>query len=165
MDSTTGLLIFAWIFLLLLYLGLARVLTEVRSLRTTVHQLQASQTRAAEPDARLPASLPSSVEVVAVLDSTCRDCWELADEIGLNISAGRVAILTYEPESTWRDGAPGVPVVQSADAWSSFAPLSPPVLARVSAAGQVAEIFAPVSIEDARSKLQQWLPNNAEVRS
>ena len=157
MTPTIGLTLITWLFLGLLYLSLAHLLTKLSELRGELHTLRAHVAARDSPQPLTPADLPSDVIALAVLDSTCPSCWQIAEEIQLNVPVGRVAILTHEDPAVWRAVTQDVPIIQDLPAWSSFAPMSPPVLARFTESGAMTEVAAPIGADEARTVLQSWL--------
>lgn len=158
MSAPLALLILSWIAIVVLYLGLAAVLREVRMLRRQLDERSA--TAAAPAELRLPASFvkrvaqPGRERTVLVADAGCPLCRQAATVLAETATPDfRPVLLTYEPPERWSSLPASVELVQDRDAWSSLAHLSPPVLLTVTPDGTVGSLHLPASERDIASAL------------
>ena len=128
---------------LVLYLGLAAVLREVRLLRGTV--LRAAGGFAGQQGVRLGGPLATAGIVVAA-DSGCALCLAVIDRLAaLGVPA---SVLTHEPGHVWDGLAAGLVVVSDPESWRAVAHLSPPVLMRVGGDGAVGATLLPAGVDE-----------------
>lgn len=153
MDPLLAVLILAWAAIVLLYLGLAAVLRELRLLR---RQLTARQAAGADlADLRLPEATAARLggpRLVLVADSGCPLCQLAAAELA---NAGdRPALLTYEDRAAWPALDPAIELITDRAAWQALAHLNPPMLLSVAADGRVESLVLPTSAADVRRALR-----------
>lgn len=168
MEASVALQILLWVAVVVVYLGLAAVLREVRLLRAQVRRLQSLQAVTATgatpqggPDIRLPAQVTGgSAGVVVAADTTCPSCAAVVHALADHVAAGRletpVSILTWEPQEAWAQLAGPLRVVRDTSGWEQIAHLSPPVLLRVDADGRVGDLTLPVTGADIDPTLTSW---------
>ncbi|GLZ42853.1 hypothetical protein [Actinokineospora sp. NBRC 105648] len=150
----TAFLVITWVAIILLFLGLAAVLREVRLLRAVVARDPSGFT-AAPPDLVLGARFAGRVVLAA--DSGCPLC------VAVSRRVTGVILLTHESPSVWDTG---LEVVSDREAWRVVSHLAPPVLMLVDAAGRVAKLVLPVREEQADEVLDEWgVRGGAHVRS
>jgi len=159
MELQTALFVVTWAAIVLLYLGLAAVLRELRLLRQRVAEETASGTQFKESAIRLPAELTAGrPRVVVAAESGCPLCRVVLHELGVAATAWAVRpiLLTYEPATQWSDVSAGFDLVRDDRAWSAIAHLSPPALMLVDANGLVKRIKLPANEQDVRTTLDAW---------
>ncbi|WP_026422692.1 hypothetical protein [Actinokineospora inagensis] len=144
MSALTAFLVITWAAIVVLFLGLAAVLREVRLLRATVARDPGGFT-AAEPDIDLGERFAGKVVLAA--DSGCPLCVAVARRLT------DAVLLTHEPASVW-----DVPldVVTDRAAWRLVSHLAPPVLMLVGSDGRVRRMVLPVRVEQVDDVLDDW---------
>jgi hypothetical protein len=160
MSPTAAVVVITWVALVIVYLGLAAVLREVRQLRAELAAVRAGAPRAKLLDLTLPtlAAAPGEKAVVLVADSGCPACVGAAGEL-VRLAPElpvRPTLLTYEPPETWEDVTGRLTVVQDRAASSQFSHLTPPLLALVDARGQVTELALLVDPQSVARTLWSW---------
>lgn len=163
MSVSAAVDVVTWAALLLLYLGMARLWVEVRSIRRAI---QFPLALAGEQTSQHSAFLPAAVNqptptIVAVVDSDCSSCWDVAFLMDQLVPAGRGYLLSYESASTWAVRGVRTEAIVDEDAWTSFVPLSTPILVLTNGE-QINRIHPPVDTEDARKTLLQWTGKQSE---
>jgi hypothetical protein len=161
MDPLLALLILSWIAIIVLYLGLAAVLREVRMLRREVAAASSmSWLEDAEQDevVRLPPGVAPGRTVVLASDSSCPLCRLLVSALAAQRDAilAPVVVLGYEQPEEWRAFPTELTYVQDESAWQQIAHLSPPVLLVTDGAGVAEQIAMPSSEAEAIHLLQLW---------
>lgn len=162
MSPWLAVTIVTWIALLVLYLGLAATLRQVRLLSAELTALRAGgDTRATRVDLHLPALAvpdgPASRLVVAA-DTGCPAC-HLAVEALAELAPGLPVpplLLTYESPEVWRDEAGPLEIRQDTESWRLLRHLAPPVLLSVDASGRVLELALPSGPEDVPRTVAAW---------
>ncbi len=164
MDRTIALFIVTWGVMLLLYLGLARVLFELRGLRSRVDHLTA---RSSASSPSYPIDLPShafaGVDILLVAESSCARCWAVLECLIKRDSAHELGLLTYEDPAVWSPFSDRIQIIQSETSWASMNHLSLPVLLRLDRArGTVSDIALPVGESDLKATLDRWDKSSTE---
>ncbi|MEU5696212.1 hypothetical protein [Actinosynnema sp. NPDC020468] len=144
MSASTAFDVITWAAILLLFLGLAAVLREVRLLRAVVAR-DAGGFTAAPPDLVLGPRFAGRVVLAA--DSGCPLC------VAVSRRLPGAVLLTHEPESVWTTP---LEVVRDREAWRVVSHLAPPVLMLVGADGRVARLVLPVREEQVDEVLDEW---------
>ncbi|GMA18458.1 hypothetical protein MM440_10610 [Arsenicicoccus piscis] len=128
----------SWIAIVVLYLGLAACLREIRLLRGQVSRLT------------YPAGAAS--------DSACPLCrLVLARLADLSSRLPEPAVLlTYESDDVWGPLPAGIRVVRDDPSWSAVAHLTPPVLMLVAPSGEVLELALPAGPDDVDRALESF---------
>ncbi len=153
MDAQIAVQILTWAAIVVLYLGLAAVLREVKLLRG---QLAADAASGGLPSVRLPASVVGGRRrIVAAVDSSCPLCLVVADQLATTTGV-RPVVLTYEAPERWSEAADRLDVVRDEQAWSAIAHLSPPVLMLVDADGAVERLDLPANERDVERAVRTW---------
>jgi hypothetical protein len=150
MSVTTALWFANGFILVLLYLGLARLYAEVRSLRSAVGPI-----RRRLPHLQIPAELRGEVRLVAFVDRSCASCEMVARTLEEE-AAPVSALVSWEDTPKWRDIAPRVRLEIDPESWRSLAPLDPPALAWLTPTGELADVVLPVTETDVRRALSRW---------
>lgn len=174
MEPSDALQILLWVAVVVVYLGLAAVLREVRLLRAQVSRLEsrvavlsgeAGPLGSGTDDVRLaPHVVEAGAEngdaILVVADTTCPSCAAVLDRVVGHRDAGRLrtapSVLTWESPDAWADLAPGLRVVRDEHAWSQFAHLTPPLLLRAAPDGRVLALHLPADIADVDTTLTSW---------
>lgn len=164
MSPAVAVAVITWVAIVVLYLGLAAVLREVRLLRAQVMRL--SVVTAVQPDEATssPAiTMPGVIRegapaVVLAADSSCPLCrMTIARLARISEHLPEPAVLlTYEDEQTWGPLPPSLRVVRDEAAWSQIAHLSPPVLLQVNGQGKVTDLVLPARDDDVDATLATW---------
>ncbi|WP_018680410.1 hypothetical protein [Actinokineospora enzanensis] len=144
MSPSTAFLVITWAAIILLFLGLAAVLREVRMLRAQLAR-DSGGFSAAAPDLLLGARFAG--RVVLAGDSGCPLCVAVARR------AKEAVVLTHESPEVWESG---LDVVSDREAWRVVSHLSPPVLMLVGADGRVTRLLLPVREEQVDEALAEW---------
>ncbi|MFT7839707.1 hypothetical protein Q5530_26485 [Saccharothrix sp. BKS2] len=152
MNPGTAFLVITWAAIVVLFLGLAAVLREVRLLRAAVAR-DPEGFSAAQPDIVLGERFAGRVVLAA--DSGCPLCVAVARRLT------DAVLLTHEPPDAWDTP---LDVVSDREAWRSVSHLAPPVLMRVDATGRVARLALPVREEQVDEVLDEWGVRGAGVR-
>jgi hypothetical protein len=153
MAAHWAILIVTWATIVVLYLGLAAVLREVRLLRDRVG---ADAAAGGQISIRLPAAVTRGHRrVVAAVDSGCPLCRVVARRLAA-ITAVRPVLLTFEPVDQWSGVDDRLDVVRDDRAWSAIAHLSTPVLMLVDGDGAVERLVLPASERDILPTLASW---------
>ncbi|MFC6087820.1 hypothetical protein [Saccharothrix lopnurensis] len=152
MNPGTAFLVITWAAIVVLFLGLAAVLREVRLLRAAVAR-DPQGFSAAQPDIVLGERFAGRVVLAA--DSGCPLCVAVARRLT------DAVLLTHEPPGAWDTP---LDVVSDREAWRSVSHLAPPVLMRVDATGRVARLALPVREEQVDEVLDEWGVRGAGVR-
>ncbi|MFD7660045.1 hypothetical protein ACFV4N_39220 [Actinosynnema sp. NPDC059797] len=152
MNPGTAFLVVTWVAIVVLFLGLAAVLREVRLLRAAVARDPAGFS-AAQPDVVLGERFANRVVLAA--DSGCPLCVAVARRLT------DAVLLTHEPPGAWDTR---LDVVSDREAWRSVSHLAPPVLMRVDATGRVARLALPVREEQVDEVLDEWGVRGVGVR-
>ncbi|MFB9908568.1 hypothetical protein [Allokutzneria oryzae] len=141
-----------WAAIVVLFLGLAATLREVRLLRAIVLR-NPDGFAAAQPDLTLGGAFAdgTSRPVVAAVDSGCPLCLNVVSELAER--APGATLLTHESPAVWSEVADGLRVISDREAWRAISHLSPPVLMNVDGAGVVRRMTLPVRIDE----LDSWI--------
>lgn len=156
MDAQWALHIVTWAAIVVLYLGLAAVLREVRLLREKVGTEVAA---GGLSSIRLPGSVTGGqTRVVVAADTGCPLCQVVVGTLS-KAYAGALAppvLLTYEPAEQWSGVSGALDVVRDDAAWSAVSHLTPPVLMLVDGGGLVNRLILPANERDVQSALDSW---------
>jgi hypothetical protein len=143
-----------------LYLGLAATLREVREVRRDLSSLSADLGRDRSLDIRLsglsdPAD-PSTV--VAVVDQECPLCLAVLDELEHRRREDPVpaVVLAHGDLAPLETAYPTLDIRDVPEAWQELAHLTPPVLLTVDRSGSVIDMQLPANQTQARNVLQRW---------
>ncbi|GAA3464905.1 hypothetical protein GCM10018963_69180 [Saccharothrix longispora] len=151
-NPGTAFAVLTWVAILVLFLGLAAVLREVRLLRATVAR-DPGGFSAAQPDLVLGPRFAGRVVLAA--DSGCPLCVAVARRLT------DAVLLTHESPDVWDTR---LDVVRDREAWRVVSHLAPPVLMLVDAAGRVARVVLPVREEQVDDVLDEWGVRGDRVR-
>lgn len=159
MDPLLALLIISWIAIVVLYLGLAAVLREVRMLRRQVSELGLGLDDTPTDDVvRMPPHVAPGRSLVLASDSTCPLCRLLLATLAR--VQGRIAVpvtvLGYQDPQEWQDFPAGMRYVRDDEAWRQIAHLSPPVLMLITEDGTAQEVTMPSSEAEMTGLLHLW---------
>ncbi|QFZ21258.1 hypothetical protein [Saccharothrix syringae] len=152
MNPGTAFLVITWAAIVVLFLGLAAVLREVRLLRAAVAR-DPRGFSAAQPDVVLGERFANRVVLAA--DSGCPLCLAVSRRLT------DAVLLTHERPEVWDTP---LDVVSDREAWRAVSHLAPPVLMRVDATGRVARLVLPVREEQVDEVLDEWGVRGAGVR-
>jgi hypothetical protein len=152
-----------WAAIVLLFLGLAAVLREVRLLRGLVTR-DPNGFVAAAPQLRLGGAFASGSgpRIVLAVDSGCSLCLAITARLAHRTADGAAAglstvtLLTHEAPEVWADIAEGLPVVSDRESWRSISHLSPPVMMIVDGEGRVGKLVLPVRAEEIDGLYDEW---------
>jgi len=162
MSPWLAVTIVTWVALLVLYLGLAATLRQVRLLSAELTALRAGgDTRTTGVDLHLPAlAVPDgpAARLVVAADTGCPACHVTVETLAALAPGLPVPplLLTYEPPQVWRDLAGHMEVRQDTESWRALRHLAPPVLMSVDASGRVIDLALPSSPEDVPRTLSAW---------
>ncbi|MBP2477485.1 hypothetical protein JOF53_006357 [Crossiella equi] len=146
--------VITWVAILLLFLGLAAVLREIRLLREEVRRSPDSFA-AAPPDLRLGERLAGGARrIVLAADSGCPLCLAVLDRV--LVQAPGAVLLTHEPESTWTRVAGQLTVISDPEVWRAVSHLAPPVLMLVDGTGRAERVHLPVRVAEVDAVLAEW---------
>jgi hypothetical protein len=138
-----------------LYLGLAATLREVRTLRGTVLGQAGGTGYAGQPDIRLgPPFQGAGTRIVVAADSGCALCLAVIERLAAR--GAPATVLTHEPAAVWEPLAHGLPVVSDRESWRAVAHLSPPVLLLADGAGAVGALVLPAGVGEVDGVLAGW---------
>jgi hypothetical protein len=181
MSPTNALFALTWAAIVVLFLGLAAVLREVRLLRGEVSRDADGFSRG-----RLDLSLGGSfaagaasaggagggdpggnggtgTRIVLAADSGCPLCVavaerlrRLADAAPSSDGPAGAVLLTHEPAAAWNGMTGGLRIVSDPEAWRAVAHLSPPVLMLVDGAGRVRRLVLPVREQEVDDVWRAW---------
>lgn len=155
MSPSTAFVVLTWAAIILLALGLAAVLREVRLLRATVLG-DADGFQAAPPDIELGPRFAHGTgwRVVLAGDSGCPLCRQVADRLATVVPGS--TLLTHESADTWQAVADRLDVVSDEESWRQISHLSPPVLMLVDGTARVRRLSLPTRVEDVGILLSGW---------
>lgn len=159
MSPAVALAILTWAALVILYLGLAATLREVRLLRAELVRLKAGGTAPPAIEVALPSLAPEQgAQVVLAADAGCPSCHQAAEALAGYAEALPVppVLLTYEAAEEWEHVGDRLRVVQDRAAWSQLSHLAPPVLLLVAPGGAVRELALPVGGKGVSDALSTW---------
>ncbi len=162
MSPWLAVTIVTWVAMLVLYLGLAATLRQVRLLSAELTSLRAGgDTRAARVDLRLPAlAAPdgTAARLVVAADTGCPACHVTVEKLAALAPGLAVPplLLTYESPQVWHELAGPLEVRQDTESWRALRHLAPPVLMSVDASGRVLDLALPTSPEDVPRTLSAW---------
>ncbi|PZG02226.1 hypothetical protein [Micromonospora deserti] len=149
-----------WVALIVLYLGLAATLRDVRLLRNELAELKSGAVRPQAIDITLPGFAPATgaERVVLVADAGCPACQDAAETLAEAASSlsVRPALLTYEPADEWAHVGDRVDVARDGDAWAQLSHLNPPILLLVGPGGAVREMALLVNGQNVPTTLSAW---------
>lgn len=157
MSPTVAFAILTWAAIVVLYLGLAATLREVRLLRGTVLRNPGGYA-AGQPDIRLGEAFTGphpGGRVVVAADSGCPMCLAVIELLALRKVPAE--LLTHEPPEVWTRIAGPLRVVSDRDSWRAVAHLAPPVLMLVDGGGTVRRLQLPVRVEEVDDVLADWI--------
>lgn len=156
MSPTLAFAIVTWAALLLLFLGLAAVLREVRLLRGLVTRSPDGFV-AAPPDLSLGerfAAPGDGSRIVLAVDSGCPLCVAAVQRVARR--APDALVLTHESPEVWERVAGSLRVVRDQESWRSISHLSTPVLMLTDGAGAVRKLVLPVREEEVDRVVGEW---------
>lgn len=165
MSPAVAVAVITWVAIVVLYLGLAAVLREVKMLRAQVMRMsvvtaaQTDEATTSEPAISMPAVVRDGAPaVVLAADSSCPLCrMTIARLAELSEHMPEPAVLlTYEDADSWGPLPASLRVVRDDAAWSQIAHLSPPVLLQVSGQGKVTDLVLPARDDDVDATLATW---------
>lgn len=146
--------IITWVAILVLFLGLAAVLREIRLLRNEVRR-SPEAFAAAPPELLLgPRFAGRGRRIVLAADSGCPLCHAVLDRL-LALAPGSV-LLTHEPEALWAKVSGQLEVVSDGEVWRAVSHLSPPVLMLVDGTGRAERVHLPVRVAEVDTVLAEW---------
>lgn len=160
MDPLIALVVLSWVAIVVLYLGLAAVLREVRMLRREVATATTSwDPREVDEVVTMPGLARSGgPTLVLAADSSCPMCRlhtaRLAEQHA-HLDAPAL-VLGYQTREEWGELDDRLRYVQDEDAWQQIAHLSPPVLLLLDESGAAREVTMPSSRDEALVLMQQW---------
>ncbi|SDM80012.1 thioredoxin domain-containing protein [Allokutzneria albata] len=156
MSAELAFYLITWAAIIVLFLGLAATLREVRLLRAVVMR-NPDGFATAQPDVVLGGVFAdgTSRPIVAAVDSGCPLCRTVVEELARR--APDAKLLTHESPSVWRDA--GLEVISDREAWRAISHLSPPVLMHVDGGGAVRRMTLPVRVEE----LDDWIDSEGAV--
>jgi len=155
MSPMIAFAVVTWAAIVVLLLGLAAVLREVRLLRGLVTG-RPGAFAAAAPEIDLGARVTGgATRVVVAADSGCQLCHQAAQRLAE--SHPGAVLLTHEPADRWRAYAGALRVVSDPDAWRQLSHLSTPVLMLVDGAGRVRRMMLPTRLSDVDTALAEWV--------
>ncbi|GAA3015114.1 hypothetical protein [Actinokineospora diospyrosa] len=140
----TAFLVITWVAIVVLFLGLAAVLREVRLLRAAISRDPGGYD-SAQPDIVLGERFAGRVVLAA--DTGCSLCHAVADRL-----TGAL-LLTHEQASVWETR---LEVVTDREAWRAVSHLAPPVLMLVGLDGRVRRLSLPVRADQVDEVLDEW---------
>jgi hypothetical protein len=162
MSPWPAVTIITWIALLVLYLGLAATLRQVRLLSAELAALRArGDTRATGIDLVLPAlAVPDgpATRLVVAADTGCPACHMtvgLLAELAPGMATSPL-LLTYEPPEAWRESAGPMEIRQDTESWRALRHLAPPVLMSVDPSGRVLDLALPSVPQDVPRTVAAW---------
>jgi hypothetical protein len=152
--------IVTWAAILILFLAVGAVLREVRLLRATMlgnssgfadatPRIRFDRLREAAPEAR----------IVLAVNSDCQLCIAAADLVAERVAdlPAPAVLLTLEPSPSWLDRlGDRLQVITDRDEWRVMGHLTPPVLMRLDADGNVLDLVLPVNLGQVEQVLRQW---------
>lgn len=159
MAPDTALIVALTVAVLVLYLGLAATLREVREMRRDLTLLGADIGRDRSLDMRLSGlSDPSEpATVVAVVDQACPLCLAVLDELEHRRHDPVPAVVLAHGDLAQLETAyPTLDIRDVPEAWQELAHLTPPVLMTVDRSGSVTDMQLPANQMQARDVLQRW---------
>ncbi|MDQ3579896.1 MAG: hypothetical protein M3443_20320 [Actinomycetota bacterium] len=154
MSALTAFHVITWAAIVLLFLGLAAAMREIRLLRAMVTR-DPGGFAAAQPDLVLGPRFAGRVVLAA--DTGCPLC------VAVSRRLDGAMLLTHESPSAWDTD---LEVVSDREAWRTISHLAPPVLMLVDADGRVARMTLPVREDQVDEILVEWkVRDGARVRS
>jgi hypothetical protein len=154
MSPTLAFDAITWAAIVLLFLGLAAVLREVRLLRGAVAGGPDGFV-AAPPELSLGARFAGDgARIVLAADSGCPLCRVAAERLARRAPGS--LLLTHEPAAAWEAVARRLRIVSDREAWRVLSHLSPPLLMLVDGSGQVRRMVLPVREDEVEQVLEEW---------
>jgi hypothetical protein len=146
--------IVTWAAIVVLFLGLAAVLRELRLLRGLVTQ-GGDGFVSAPPELSLGQRFAGGgAHVVLAADTGCPLCVAAAERLARR--APGATLLTHEPAEVWHRVAGRLRVASDPESWRSISHLSTPVLMLVDGAGAVRRLVLPVREEQVDTVVGEW---------
>jgi hypothetical protein len=164
MAPTTAFLIITWLAIVVLFLGLAAVLREVRLLRGLITR-EPHRYATSAPDIALGGRFArgGGPRIVLAVDSGCPLCLAVTQRLAARDGTGPpVVLLTHEPPESWAGIAGPLEVVSDRESWRAVAHLSPPVLMLVDGGGRVERLVLPVREQEADEVWDRWRESSGE---
>lgn len=146
--------IITWVAILVLFLGLAAVLREIRLLRNEVRRAPENFAAAAPELVLGPRLAGRGRRIVLAADSGCPLCLAVLDRL-ISQAPGAV-LLTHEPEAVWARVSGQLEVISDAEVWRVVSHLSPPVLMLVDGNGRAERVHLPVRVAEVDAVLAEW---------
>jgi hypothetical protein len=148
--------IITWAAIVILFLGLAAVLREVRLLRGIV-------TRSPDGFVTVPPELSlgdrfasgNGPRIVLAADSGCPLCVVATGRLAQRVPGA--ILLTHESGSVWGGIAGRLQVVSDRESWRAISHLSAPVLMLIDGSGLVRKLVLPVREEEVDRVLGEWV--------
>ncbi|TMC04211.1 MAG: hypothetical protein E6J41_25445 [Chloroflexi bacterium] len=155
MSPTLAYDVVTWAAIVLLFLGLAATLREVRLLRGLV-------TRSPDGFVTAPPRLAlgerfaggGGSRIVLAADTGCPLCVSAAERLAR--LAPESLLLTHEPIAAWGDVGGRLRVVSDQETWRTISHLSTPVLMLVDGGGQVRKLVLPVREDQVDRVVGEW---------
>jgi hypothetical protein len=155
MSPTLAFDIITWAAIVVLFLGLAAVLREVRLLRGIVTR-DPNGFVTAPPELSLGERFASGggSRIVLAADSGCPLCVVAAGRLA-KWSPGSI-LLTHESGAVWDGVAGRLRVISDRESWRAISHLSPPVLMLIDGTGLVRRMVLPVREEEVDRVVGEW---------
>ncbi|HXM54410.1 MAG TPA: hypothetical protein VOB72_03400 [Candidatus Dormibacteraeota bacterium] len=154
MTPTLAFDVLTWGAILVLFLGLAAVLREVRLLRGLVTR-NPDGFVAAPPELSLGERFAGGgSRIVLAVDSGCPLCVAAVERAARR--APGALVLTHESPEVWERVAGPLRVVRDQESWRSISHLSTPVLMLTDGAGSVRKLVLPVREEEVDRVVGEW---------
>ena len=157
MSPQTALLVLAWVAIVVLYLGMAALLRELRMLRRSVTRGPGGPGRSARTIRLrgLPEASTGDERLVLVVDSQCPLCAACLEELPA-LAARTSSRPVVLHEGALRSPSAAVTYYSDAEDLGSFAHLSPPVLALVGPRGDVRDLALVNHPSELAAAAQSW---------
>jgi hypothetical protein len=155
MSQTLAFDIVTWGAIVVLFLGLAAVLREVRLLAGLVTR-NSDAFVSAPPDLSLGERFAGGdgPHIVLAADSGCPLCVVAAERLARR--APEAILLTHEPGAAWAGVAGRLRVVSDRESWRRISHLSTPVLMLIDGSGLVRKLVLPVREEEVDRVVGEW---------
>ena len=155
MSPTLAYDVVTWAVIVLLFLGLAATLREVRLLRGLVTR-NPDGFVTAQPELALGERFASGngSRIVLAADSGCPLCVTAADRLAARVPQS--LLLTHEPAAAWTGVADRLRVVSDPESWRTISHLSTPVLMLVDGSGRVRKMVLPVREDEVDRAVGEW---------
>jgi hypothetical protein len=176
MSPVIAFYIVTWAAIVVLFLGLAAVLREVRLLRGIVSR-DPEGFASAQPDISLGGRFANGKrrQIVLAAESGCPLCLAVIERLARRAAGERAAgeragqrgaarmsgpfkatLLTHESPAVWDRVAGRLQIVSDRESWRAISHLAPPVLMLVDGSGRVRRMLLPVREQEVDSVLGEW---------